>query len=706
MSNNLENAVLYYTKNLKWPVFPCFPDSKAPMTGNGFKDAATDEKIVKKWWQIHSYAYIGVPTGVSIGYTVVDVDKQHCGLETLDLLVEVNGDLPPHLEVSTPSGGKHLYFKHTPGVRNAVSFKPGIDIRNDGGYVIVPPSNGYKWVINPGTQVAALPEWLTPTDQGRKDNPTFKDEPIPSGARNDTMMRIAGTYRAKHISFDSAYELLKKDNCRCTPPLSDAEVLSILESAYKYPTRPLSVIKGLEEIIEVEDEIRKVQDSEEMYVPKEDIPLKDPESMTWDIVKQAKNAKTPPQLKPTFNNVINLLSCKQELCGAYRYNEFTKDIEIVKYKPWMKVGYVGKQLEDQDLISFRDHLRKYDLQPSNGVVNDAICSYAMDYPFHPVVRYLSGIQWDNTPRIDTWLSTYCHAEDNAYTRYVGAMTLIAACARVDKPGVKYDYMLILEGKQGIKKSSLVAAMGGAWFGEVNIVARDKDTVEKMRGKWIIEVPEMVCFKRQEIESIKAFISNTTDRVRLAYARRAADFPRQNIFIGTFNPDNYPQGYLTDMSGNRRFLPVHVDDIDLGSFIRDRDQLFAEAWVRMQKGDPLYIKDAEVLRLAQETQSSREVYDEMTQEVTDYLNRQMSREHYTSVEIWSECFQKPKGDFSVADQRRISAIMRKLGYHREKKWIDGKSIWAFIPGPDTQSHRPNSADFDDRSDGQSSPGWAD
>jgi predicted P-loop ATPase len=678
--NKILQSALYYATELQWPVFPCNnirgEKWKAPLIERGFHGASKDIQQITKWFTCFPNAYIGVPAGEKTGFSVLDVDKHHNGLETLKQIESVHGELPITVQVMTVRGGHHYYFKYVHGLESVQGFVKGMDIRSQGSYVIVPPTEGYEWVIDQDPksfEMAEMPEHIIDMVNKKaktKGTQAFKDDDIPDGMRNNTMISIAGLYRKNNMSADNIFTMLKKDNRRCIPPFTDKELQVFVNSVMKYPTTPLALVEGLEELGDDEDA------EQPQYAPKEVVEPKNPNELTWDVVKMPKSYQGKDILRNTYNNIINLLECKKDLFGSYRYNEFTADVEIVKYKPWMKIGYIGKMIDDKDILSLRDKLRSYNIQPNSGTVIDAVTTHASNYPYHPVRDYLTNLTWDGQSRVDTWLSTYCHAENNEYVSYIGKMLLVAACARVDKPGIKYDHMLILEGKQGIKKSSLVAALGGAWAGECNIIARDKDTVDKMRGKWIIEVPEMVCFRRQEIESIKAFISNPKDRVRLAYARKAEDFPRQNVFVGTFNPESSPQGYLTDMSGNRRFLPVLVDDIDINSVIRDRDQIFAEAWQVYKSGFDLYIKDRAIHEMAVEQQKCREMYDEMQDSVSEYLNLKPV-EYVTGVEVWVNGFGKPKGDFKVGEQRRVGSIMKNLGWSRKQKKEDGCNFWAYF-----------------------------
>ena len=186
------------------------------------------------------------------------------------------------------------------------------------------------------------------------------------------------------------------------------------------------------------------------------------------------------------------------------------------------------------------------------VVND----YARQNAFHPVREYLARVEpeWDGTKRLDSWLIDYGGAEDSDFVRAVGALTLLAAVRRIRSPGSKFDEMLVLEGAQGVGKSSAIEALmpEPQWFSDsFSFSNRDREVLENLAGRWVIEAPELKGVRKADAEARKAFMSRQTDRGRLAYARTVSVVPRCCVFIGTTNDDRY----LTDPTGNRRFWPV-------------------------------------------------------------------------------------------------------------------------------------------------------
>lgn len=218
-------------------------------------------------------------------------------------------------------------------------------------------------------------------------------------------------------------------------------------------------------------------------------------------------------------------------------------------------------------------------------IRKAVDTIAAAHSFNPVERWLLGLKWDGTLRLDRWIVDYAKVADSAYSRAVGVMMLKSAVARVLVPGIKYDTMIIFESpKQGLGKSKMVRVFGGEYTAE-GLPQGDlssKDTVGALQGKWFIELGELEASRKADIQALKMFLSKEVDAgIRKAYKVEAKDYPRRCVFIGTTNETEY----LKDETGARRFVPVRVlDFIDLKGLQNDRDQLFAEAMVRW-KAEP-------------------------------------------------------------------------------------------------------------------------
>jgi len=371
----------------------------------------------------------------------------------------------------------------------------------------------------------------------------------------------------------------------------------------------------------------------------------------------------------TYKNILIYLDTNENTHSLYQYNNFSSRVEITRQPPWKTIGMFPKSMEDCDVLELKTFLiKEYNVEFPSKVLNEGIDAYSRLKAYNPVLNYLKSLEWDKNNRVINLLSHYFSAEDNEYTRYLSKMTMNAACARVDKPGVKYDYMLILEGRQGIGKSFGLEILGAPWHRNVSLTDRTKDTVDKMQGAWIIEVAEMAAFKKKDIESIKSFITNSNDAERLSYGRRTQQFPRQSIFVGTINPDNH--GYLSDATGNRRFLPVECQDyIKFKDLRRDRDQLWAEAWQIYKDGFPMYIGiGSREEQMAIDEQRNREIMDDWQELIQQYVG---DDNKVRGVDIWTECLKGFSSDFDNFKQRRIAQCMSKLGWIKKNIRKEGK-----------------------------------
>jgi predicted P-loop ATPase len=286
----------------------------------------------------------------------------------------------------------------------------------------------------------------------------------------------------------------------------------------------------------------------------------------------------------------------------------------------------------------------------------------MRFAYHPIRQYIGSTQWDGVKRLDTWLHKYCGAADNAYTAAVGRKTIVAAIARVFDPGHKFDYCLVLEGDQGIGKSTVCAIFGGKWYGDIILDPHSRDTIDMMRGKWFIELSEMEVTRRSDVQALKAFVSRTSDRTRLAYARSADDFPRQCIFIGTINPDG--MGYLSDTTGNRRFWPIKCGaKIDMAGLKGVRDQILAEALVMYKRHEELFLA-GDVLKYAEIEQSERMCLDPWKDAILSWLDGPGAEvSELTVAQIWELVLGGAIKSITRGDQTRIGRIFTELGWYK-------------------------------------------
>jgi putative DNA primase/helicase len=198
----------------------------------------------------------------------------------------------------------------------------------------------------------------------------------------------------------------------------------------------------------------------------------------------------------------------------------------------------------------------------------------------------------------------------------------------------------------------------------------------MQGRWIIEVAELEVFQKKEIEALKSFLSTNVDRARLAYAKTTKDFPRQCVFIGTINPTEL--GYLRDITGNRRFLPISCNKIKVDEIAKNRDMFFAEALDLVKKDQQIYI-DYEMEKLAAEEQAMRLVVDPWEQYIIDWINDPINTtaDQIRTSDVWTHALNGQIDKLTRREQLRISHILRNLGYSYRTSWIDGKNMKVYV-----------------------------
>jgi putative DNA primase/helicase len=364
-------------------------------------------------------------------------------------------------------------------------------------------------------------------------------------------------------------------------------------------------------------------------------------------------------------NVSKVLKLAPEFKNKLGINQFSHTLMVLGELPWR--GFKEpRQIEDSDPIKFQEWLQNNDINvKAKNTVIDAMLSVASDNPYNPLQDYLNDLRWDGSERIDQWLTDCLGAEDSPFVRAVGRKFLISAVARAMAPGCKVDTMLVLEGAQGIGKSQTLQALAEPWVLEELSDMKSKDGKQDIQGHWLVEVSELDAMKRNEIETVKAFITKQVDTFRPSYGRFSKPHERQCVLVGTTNSDSY----LRDHTGNRRFWPVCCKNVDLKALRHDRDQLWAEALAAYRQGERWWLEGEETV-MAQEEQAFRFEHDVWQDAVNKWL-AETTKPRVTGLDIMEHCLDLPRNQQNVVTGRRVSQIMAQAGWQRAKKRLSQK-----------------------------------
>lgn len=545
MDNEIYKAAIEYA-NRGLAVLPVNPRNKHPYLKHGVNQASKNLQTIKGWWDKWPNANVAIACGnISGGLVVIDQDIDEAtgkdGItEFKKWCIDNNVTFPDSWLAMTGGGGYHLYLRSEQSAtfKNAVSILDGVDIRTDGGYVIAPPSihnNGrrYEWEYPPDEYElccddANLNKLMKEKEQGNK-NKFELPQKIGSGSRNTVLFQLASSLQSQGLPDDAIMAATKQTNItNCTPPLDDDEVEQVVSSAIRYKKGELK-------------EIKKV-------APK----YRPPQIAT----KTRKDGTVVPE--QTIYNCEEAIQWDESLFGHIRYNVLSYSIYIYSNIPWNDENARRyREWTNNDDSNLRSYLeKKYGLNQDKKI-NDALNIVANRFKYNPIVDLLKSChdRWDGEGgHIRTLLPDYLGVEDSEYQAETMQTVMLGAIARAHHPGVKFDYMMTIIGSQGCGKSTFVRrlAMNDDWFCDSLSSLEGEKAAEKLRGKWIIEMGELLGVKKaKDVEAVKSFLTTQCDTYRPPYERRTEDRPRSCIFVGTTNSKHF----LTDQTGNRRYLPI-------------------------------------------------------------------------------------------------------------------------------------------------------
>lgn len=547
--SDLGKAAVWYCEH-GFAIIPIKERGKEPATKHGLNDWFDSPEDARALWERNPNLNIGIVCGApSHGLLVLDFDideeREKDGYAALSAWEKANGELPETAVSITGSGGMHyLYRTDRNSIHPSANHELGVDVRCDRSYIVAPPSihpngNLYVWQDHPedvpiATANGTVYDFLDHVqrngghDETVKENGKFKlPDKIEKGNRDEVLFKYACHLRAIGRSDEEILNSVMGVNyTRCDPPLDADEVKKKVRSACKY-----------------ERGEHTSEDAPNVGKPGTSEPIKLATSSNGKVLQ-------------TTANMLVAIRKDENLSGHFWYDTMAYTRMVTCPLPWDK-REGERAIEDEDytgLVAYLEHT--YGLTTKDRII-DACQFTCRKNERNPVVEWLDSLVWDGERRVGTMIVYALGAENNEYNREVEKLFMLGAVSRAYDPGCKFDYMPVLVGSQGIGKSRYVALLAHvpAWYND-NFNTIDGDAaVEKLRGLWIAEMAELLATKKtREVEAIKAFITSTKDVIRPKYARETVQRLRVCVFIGTTNDHDF----LTDSTGNRRFLPVECN----------------------------------------------------------------------------------------------------------------------------------------------------
>lgn len=390
----------------------------------------------------------------------------------------------------------------------------------------------------------------------------------------------------------------------------------------------------------------------------------------------------------TLHNLMLIMENDERLAGLWWLNDSSNQVVLAREPVWQ--GGNRHEFIDSDtyeLAAWLQHPDRYRMKCSDDMVLKAVIAIARRYRRHPIREFLGALEWDGTPRVERMLVELFGAEDSDYCRRAAQCFMVSAVARVlwEDPkapslGAQVDFMLVLEGEQGKRKSSALRAIfGSEWFVETSESPSGNDFYQVIQGAWGVEIGEMDSFSKADVTSVKTAITRRVDKFRAPYERVPRAYRRECVFAGTTNEHQY----LRDPTGGRRFLPVRTDgEVLIDRITAEREQLWAEAVRMFRDGFQWWDLPAD----AAEHQAERYVGDSWEGRVEAWLDMRVAQEKYpsrlkfsagsevewaTTDEILSHAIGLDVGKHSKPEQMRVAAILKTLGrVNHRKRWPGG------------------------------------
>jgi hypothetical protein len=662
------------------------------------------------------HASVAVATGKDSGLWVINVNTTAVVAERLEGLEATYGLLPTTLEARTGFGGRHLYFANTPTLKLAEGvLGDGITILSDGAWVVAPPSthvsmSHYRWRDETpfGTPLASVPAWMISLDMEAKQKASTE-----SHRQVDCIRGVSGA------DLNEASELYNRHNTqRSTPwlpfptkpgpcplcpgfdtfrahPSQDGKWVCTSTQHKDYGRRGGGWWFG--DVLDIDagqrERTRKQHLEAEGYFGRrvKITAFEDRQKLRAHVESQAEEAEWSAKVQGRDGAAAKQLALAEvhHLKPPPETRSFASLCEIFRTPTMADKVFRGKLLEFNEMsgrpclggdpltkferYAIRERLElEFHDEKGNGLTfGDADIDHALDHvayehKFHPIRDYLNKIVWDGERRLDKVSTSIIPCADTLIIKTMITRWMIAAVARIFKPGCKVDTMLVLQGDEGINKSTFFSKLGGEWFADTYMDLHDKDAMHQLRAVWIYEWPEMnALIRAKDSEQVKSFITSPVDHYRPSHEPDIEDVPRGCVFGGTTNRLEF----LTDSSGHRRFWPVVVTgEINVELLVEWRDQLWAEAAHYFHSGEQWWLtKSEEQLLIPEHEKHHREdPWEPLVITHLDGLTQKAGKDAFVTVQ---DLLEGPIGKEAKTwvdhDSKRVQGILRVAG------WVPGK-----------------------------------
>lgn len=458
------------------------------------------------------------------------------------------------------------------------------------------------------------------------------------------------------------------------------------DASPKTPPGRLPSYKAMQELAASDDRVRVTIGEERLAEVRQDFEPVEGEEEDNSWLKEM-DVTLMGGYESTAKNVKLILEHDPALRGTAAIDDFAHRIVVLRDLPW-RPRERSTVWMDSDDSSLRNYLEEIYGIRGKSTIEDALSEVTTRHAFNPLKDYLLGLTWDGIPRLDTVFIDYLGAEDTEFNRAITRKTLAAAVGRALEPGIKFDTVLTLIGKQGQGKTSLVRKLAHGWHSESLVTVQGKDAMEHIQGFWLIELGELAAIRKADFELVKQFISKQEDSFRAAYGRRTERYPRQCIFIATTNIADF----IRDQTGGRRWWPMQVDKEQqrMSHFEELTDdvvgQIWAEAVDAFKGGEPLHLDDrmGAIARELQEAHTDESplaglIYDFVDRplpgnwakfdlgERRDYIHGDgldmpegtVLRDRVCALEVWVELLNGDPKKLTRTQSIEINDILRKM-----------------------------------------------